>query len=79
MSIILPPTSAQWIKENKTPENAFARAIISLVDQQVLDGDGSPEGQLKAPYKATYWDFTNQKLYFKSTPVTEAFGWVSLN
>lgn len=54
---------------------AFYLALRGLVDQQTLDGAGSPEGVLSAPEKARYWDRDTNDMYFKTTPEGNT-GWI---
>lgn len=76
--ITLQPIGQALIDSAGKAYQAFYRVLEALVAQQTLDGSGSPEGVLTAPYKAKYWDYANQKLYFKSTPDGNT-GWVVLN
>ena len=43
-----------------------------------IDGTGSPEGVVKAPQKAYFFDSTTLALYFKTTNETLDTGWVEL-
>lgn len=74
-----PNITTAFVDKDGKPTQLFFRVIEALVNQQILDGTGSPEGVLTAPFKARYWDNSAQKLYFKSTPREDAFGWVALN
>lgn len=73
------PISEAWTDLKGRALRPIFDVITQLVDQQVFDYDGSPEGKLDAAYKAQCWDYTNQKLYFKSTPRGDSFGWVMVN
>ena len=77
--IVLPNITVQAVDDNRRLQQAIYVALSSLVDQQVLDGDGNPNGVLDAPYKSTYWDFTNSKMYFKSTQRGSDTGWVAIS
>ena len=77
--INLPNITTPIVDDAGKALQAFFRAMSELVDQQTLDGDGNPNGILDGPYKAQYWDFTNQKMYFKSTPRGDNTGWVAIS
>ena len=77
--ITLRPIGEAWVDATGKAKRAIFDVLTQLVDQQTLDGDGSPEGVQDAAYEAKYWDYTNQKLYFKSTPRGDNTGWVAIN
>lgn len=68
-----------WVNAAGKAQDAIFETIRLLVDQQTIDGDGSPEGVVDAPYTCEYWDYTNNKKYFKSTPRGTKTGWVAIN
>lgn len=57
-----------WIEE-------VTKAINLLTP---IDGNGPPEGVLKAKQKSYYFDVAAQELYFKTTDETLNTGWVQL-
>ena len=63
------------VSKDGKPTQAFYLAIQALVEQQTLDGLGSPEGVLAAREKAKYWDRDTNDMYFKTTPEGNT-GWI---
>ncbi len=68
------PNIDSWF-ENGKPTQSFIRLVTALTNQQTIDGEGSPEGVVDAPFKAEYWDRTGQRKYIKTT-AAGTFGWV---
>ena len=71
------------VNENLKPTQVFFRFLASITSfvnntPVILDGSGTPEGNVTAKFKTQYWDTLNSKLYFKST-ATGNTGWVALN
>lgn len=83
MAINIPNILAKITETNGKPTQVFYR-FLSLIASYInsnpvtLEYNGSPEGNLEARYKDQCWDYTNNKLYFKST-TTGNTGWVVIN
>jgi hypothetical protein len=61
------------------PTQAFYQLINDLSELEILSGEGSPEGVLKAKRKAQYYDISGAVgsiLYIKTTDSNIDTGWV---
>ena len=81
MSKLINPTEVNIpiVDANGKPTQAFYQLINDLSGLELLDGEGNPEGVLKAGKKAQYYDIsgtTGSILYIKTTDLNLDTGWV---
>lgn len=81
MSKLINPTEVNIpiVDSNGKPTQAFYQLINDLSGLELLDGEGSPEGILKAGKKTQYYDVNGAVgsiLYVKTTDANLDIGWV---
>ncbi len=58
------------------PTTEFFTLLESLVNLEILDGEGSPEGVETARFKSLYIDTLTNDLYIKTTIESDNTGWI---
>ncbi len=58
------------------PTTEFFTLLESLVNLEILDGEGSPEGVETGRFKSLYIDTLTNDLYIKTTIESDNTGWI---
>ncbi len=58
------------------PTIEFFTLLESLVNLEILDGEGSPEGIETSRFKSLYIDILTNDLYIKTTIESDNTGWI---
>lgn len=66
------------VDNNGRPTTEFFTLLESLVGLEIIDGKGTPEGQVKARFKSLYIDVDTSVVYIKTTKESEINGWVNV-
>lgn len=66
------------VDKNGRPTTEFFTLLESLVGLEIIDGKGTPEGQVKARFKSLYIDVDTSVVYIKTTKESEINGWVNV-
>lgn len=67
------PVAKKGIMENRFAN--WTEEVTSRINLMLIDGSGTPEGNVNARKLTLYYDNVNENLYIKSTDLGSSTGW----